>query len=122
MRPPDHHANQSTSSGFCVFNNVAIATAYAKSKGVGRIAILDFDVHHGNGTQDIFMNHSVLFCSLFQYLYPNTAIENHQSLTNSPLPAGAGGDDPKALFLQQWLPKLEAFAPQLIFISVFDAT
>ena len=123
VRPPGHHANQSTSSGFCVFNNVAIATAYAKSKGVERIAILDFDVHHGNGTQDIFnQDHSVLFCSLFQYpFYPNTAIENHQSLTNSPLPAGAGGDDLKALFLQQWLPKLEAFAPQLIFISAgFD--
>ncbi|MBR8845810.1 histone deacetylase family protein [Pseudoalteromonas sp. JC3] len=123
VRPPGHHANQSTSSGFCVFNNVAIAAAYAKTKGVERVAILDIDVHHGNGTQDIFKDdHSVLLCSLFQHpFYPNTAIENHQTLINSPLSAGADGTDLKALVEQQWLPKLQSFKPQLIFISAgFD--
>ncbi|WP_440055044.1 histone deacetylase family protein [Pseudoalteromonas sp. T1lg65] len=123
VRPPGHHANQDTASGFCVFNNLAIAVAYAKTKGVQRIAVVDFDVHHGNGTQDIFRDdHSVLFCSLFQYpFYPNTAIENHQTLINSPLDAGCDGQDLRALVEQQWLPAIEAFAPQLIFISAgFD--
>lgn len=124
VRPPGHHANQSTSSGFCIFNNVAIAAAYAKSLGVKRIAILDIDVHHGNGTQDIFRDdEDVLFCSLFQYpFYPNTAIENTDSVLNSPLAIASDGEDLKALFSQQWQPKLMAFKPELIFISAgFDA-
>ncbi|MBQ4848608.1 histone deacetylase family protein [Pseudoalteromonas sp. MMG012] len=124
VRPPGHHANQHTSAGFCVFNNVAIAAAYAKQQGVERVAILDIDVHHGNGTQDIFKaDPNVLFCSLFQYpFYPNTAIENTDTVLNSPLPIASDGDDLRALFTQQWLPKLIEFSPQLIFISAgFDA-
>ncbi|KTF12167.1 histone deacetylase family protein [Pseudoalteromonas sp. H105] len=124
VRPPGHHATRSVSSGFCVYNNLAIAVRYAQSKGVKRIAIVDFDVHHGNGTQDIFMDDdSVLFCSLFQYpFYPNTAIENNATLVNSPLPIASDGNDLKALYTQQWLPKLSAFKPELIFISAgFDA-
>ncbi|MFY8298427.1 histone deacetylase family protein [Pseudoalteromonas sp. SS15] len=124
VRPPGHHANQSTSSGFCIFNNVAIAAAYAKQQGVKRIAILDIDVHHGNGTQDIFRDdESVLFCSLFQYpFYPNTAIENTDTVINSPLAIASDGVDLKALYTQQWEPTLRAFNPELIFISAgFDA-
>ncbi|MBE0369566.1 MULTISPECIES: histone deacetylase family protein [Pseudoalteromonas] len=124
VRPPGHHANQHTSAGFCVFNNVAIAAAYAKQQGVERVAILDIDVHHGNGTQDIFKaDPNVLFCSLFQYpFYPNTAIENTDTVLNSPLPIASDGHDLRALFTQQWLPKLIEFSPQLIFISAgFDA-
>ncbi|MCG7535626.1 histone deacetylase family protein [Pseudoalteromonas sp. OOF1S-7] len=124
VRPPGHHANQHSSSGFCVFNNLAIAVAYAKQQGVERIAVLDIDVHHGNGTQDIVRDDpQVLFCSLFQYpFYPNTAIENTDSVLNSPLPVGSDGRDFRALVEQQWLPRLAAFSPQLIFISAgFDA-
>ncbi|CAH9049733.1 Histone deacetylase-like amidohydrolase [Pseudoalteromonas sp. CIP111854] len=124
VRPPGHHANQKTSSGFCVFNNLAIAVEYAKTKGVERIAILDIDVHHGNGTQDIFRQRSdILFCSLFQYpFYPNTEIENNEHIINSPLPVASKGEDLKALFNQQWLPKLREFNAELIFISAgFDA-
>ena len=124
VRPPGHHANQSTSAGFCIFNNVAIAALYAKQQGVQRIAILDIDVHHGNGTQDIVRNDKdILFCSLFQYpFYPNTEIENTDTVINSPLSIASDGEDLRALFSQQWLPKLKAFAPELIFISAgFDA-
>ncbi|QPB81985.1 histone deacetylase family protein [Pseudoalteromonas rubra] len=124
VRPPGHHANQNSSSGFCVFNNLAIAVAYAQQQGVERIAVLDIDVHHGNGTQDIVRDDPrVLFCSLFQYpFYPNTAIENTDSILNSPLPAGSDGRDFRALVEQQWLPRLVEFSPQLIFISAgFDA-
>lgn len=124
VRPPGHHANRTTSAGFCVFNNLAIAVKYAQSKGVKRIAIVDFDVHHGNGTQDIFIDDdNVLFCSLFQYpFYPNTAIENNATLINSPLPIASDGNDLKALYNQQWHSKLTQFEPELIFISAgFDA-
>ncbi|WP_404341191.1 histone deacetylase family protein [Pseudoalteromonas mariniglutinosa] len=124
VRPPGHHANRTTSAGFCVFNNLAIAVKYAQAQGVKRIAIVDFDVHHGNGTQDIFMDDdNVLFCSLFQHpFYPNTAIENSPTLVNSPLPIASDGNDLKALFNHQWLPKLSEFKPELLFISAgFDA-
>lgn len=124
VRPPGHHANRDSSSGFCVFNNLAIAVKYAQSKGVKRIAIIDFDVHHGNGTQDIFMDdENVLLCSLFQYpFYPNTAIKNNATLVNSPLPIASDGTDLKALYEQQWLPKLTKYKPELLFISAgFDA-
>ncbi|MCF6436059.1 histone deacetylase family protein [Pseudoalteromonas sp. MMG022] len=124
VRPPGHHANRSHSSGFCVFNNLAIAVEYAKSLGVERVAILDIDVHHGNGTQDIFKTHEdVLFCSLFQYpFYPNSDIENNEHIINSPLPLASKGEDLQALFTQQWLPRLREFKAELIFISAgFDA-
>ncbi|MGO3300563.1 MAG: histone deacetylase family protein [Pseudoalteromonas sp.] len=124
VRPPGHHANKSSSAGFCVFNNLAIGVKYAQSKGIKRIAIVDIDVHHGNGTQDIFMDdENVLFCSLFQHpFYPNTAVENNATLVNSPLPIASDGNDLKAVYNDQWLPKLTAFQPELLFISAgFDA-
>ncbi|MBB1293811.1 histone deacetylase family protein [Pseudoalteromonas sp. SR41-4] len=124
VRPPGHHANRTTSAGFCVFNNLAISVKYAQSKGIKRIAIVDFDVHHGNGTQDIFIDDdNVLLCSLFQHpFYPNTAVENNDTLVNSPLPIASDGNDLKTLYNQQWLPKLAEFKPELLFISAgFDA-
>ena len=124
VRPPGHHANKDSSSGFCVFNNLAIAVKYAQSKGIKRIAIADFDVHHGNGTQDIFIDdENVLLCSLFQYpFYPNTAVKNNSHIVNSPLSIASNGDDLKEVFTGQWLPKLKAFKPELLFISAgFDA-
>ncbi|KZN58331.1 hypothetical protein N473_06180 [Pseudoalteromonas luteoviolacea CPMOR-1] len=124
VRPPGHHADKGKSAGFCIFNNVAIATKYAQSKGVNRIAILDIDVHHGDGTQAIVKSDpNVLFCSLFQYpFYPNTEIENTETVVNSPLPVASDGADLRALYSQQWLPKLRQFQPELIFISAgFDA-
>ncbi|KZN29649.1 hypothetical protein N480_07945 [Pseudoalteromonas luteoviolacea S2607] len=124
VRPPGHHASQNKSAGFCVFNNVAIAVAYAKQQGVQRIAVLDIDVHHGDGTQAIVKDNSdILFCSLFQYpFYPNSEIENTETVVNSPLPVASDGNDLKALFSQQWSPLIKAFKPELIFISAgFDA-
>jgi acetoin utilization deacetylase AcuC-like enzyme len=124
VRPPGHHATASQSSGFCVFNNIAIAVKYAQSKGIKRIAIADFDVHHGNGTQDIFLHDpSVLFCSLFQYpFYPNTAVKNNSHIVNSPLPIASNGDDLKEVFMTQWQQKMTDFKPELLFISAgFDA-
>ncbi|MDP4984132.1 histone deacetylase family protein [Pseudoalteromonas tunicata] len=124
IRPPGHHANKDSSSGFCVVNNLAIAVKYAQTLGIKRIAILDIDVHHGNGTQDIFIDdESVLFCSLFQHpFYPNTAVESNNHIINSPMSAGQGAVQLKELVTQQWLPKLTDFNPELIFISAgFDA-
>ncbi|MFC3033171.1 histone deacetylase family protein [Pseudoalteromonas fenneropenaei] len=124
VRPPGHHANQHTSSGFCVYNNLAIAVRYAQQKGVKRIAILDIDVHHGNGTQDIFMDdENILFCSLFQYpFYPHCEVVNNDHIVNSPLAINSNGQDLRGVFEQYWLPKLQAQQPELIFISAgFDA-
>lgn len=124
VRPPGHHANKDTSSGFCVVNNLAIAAQYALNAGVKRIAILDIDVHHGNGTQDIFVgDERVMFCSLFQHpFYPNTAIDSTTQILNAPLTAGQGGDEFRTIVTQSWLPALTSFHPELIFISAgFDA-
>ena len=124
VRPPGHHASRDESSGFCIFNNVAIAAKYAQSLGIERIAILDIDVHHGNGTQDIFIeDKNVLFCSLFQHpFYPNTAIESNEHIINTPMSAGMAGDDFERAILDTWFPKLKQFKPELIFISAgFDA-
>lgn len=124
VRPPGHHASGDNSAGFCVFNNLAIAADYAIAKGIERIAVLDIDVHHGDGTQAILRDYpQVLFCSLFQYpLYPDPEIENAERLVHSPLPRASNGDDFRQLVNQQWLPKLEKFKPQLILVSAgFDA-
>lgn len=123
VRPPGHHATEDTSSGFCIFNNTAIAVKYAQEQGIERIAILDIDVHHGNGTQDIFEHDdNVLFCSIFQHpFYPNTAIDSTKTIINTPLTAGMGGDDFKRAIIGSWLPAIKRFKPQLIFISAgFD--
>ncbi len=112
--------------GFCIFNNVAVGAAHARQAyNLERVAIVDFDVHHGNGTEDIFRNEpNVMFCSTFQHpYYPHTGIDAHEEhIVNVPLPAGANGQSFKAAVESHWLPKLESFQPELILISAgFDA-
>ena len=112
--------------GFCFFNNVAVGAAHAlEAHGLQRVAILDFDVHLGNGTEDIFRrDERVLLCSSFQYpLYPDfnpPSVPGH--IVNCPLPPGSGSDTFRNAVSQHWLPALEAFRPELVFISAgFDA-
>jgi acetoin utilization deacetylase AcuC-like enzyme len=126
VRPPGHHAERSRAMGFCIFNNVAIGVAHALDRhGLERVAILDFDVHLGNGTEDIFRDDGrVLLCSLFQYpLYPDMNPPSVPGrIVNCPLPGGSGSDAFRAAVQQHWLPALEAFAPQMLFVSAgFDA-
>lgn len=125
VRPPGHHAEKNRAMGFCLLNNIAIAASYALNHyGLNRIAILDFDVHHGNGTQDIFLDDErVLFCSSFQYpFYPGTPIDDMPAhILNVPLKAGCRSDSFREA-IQEWWPALAAHKPQLIFISAgFDA-
>jgi acetoin utilization deacetylase AcuC-like enzyme len=125
VRPPGHHAVRAQAMGFCFFNNVAVGAAHAlEAHGLKRVAILDFDVHLGNGTEDIFRHDDrVLICSSFQYpLYPGLkpdSVAGH--IVNCALPPGAGSDDFRGAVTQHWLPALRKFAPQLVFISAgFD--
>ncbi len=125
VRPPGHHAEHNKAMGFCIFNNVAVGVAHAMAKyKLERIAIIDFDAHHGNGTEDIFRGQSeVLLCSSFQHpFYPDTGVPGkHDNMINIGLPAGSSGEQFRQLIEQQWLPELEAFQPELIFISAgFD--
>ncbi|MCJ7451817.1 MAG: histone deacetylase family protein, partial [Steroidobacteraceae bacterium] len=121
VRPPGHHAERSRAMGFCLFNNVAVGAAHALERhGLERVAILDFDVHLGNGTEDIFRDDDrVLLCSLFQYpLYPDMNPPSVPGrIVNCPLPADSGSAEFRAAVSEQWLPALEAFAPQMIFVS-----
>ncbi|GMV68917.1 MAG: histone deacetylase family protein [Pseudomonadota bacterium] len=126
VRPPGHHAERDRAMGFCFYNNIACAAAHALDiYGLDRIAILDFDVHHGNGTEDIFRDDSrVMFCSSFQYpFYPNTPIDHgHSRIISVPLPAGTRGMDFREAIGAAWFPALERFAPQMLLISAgFDA-
>nr|WP_316652877.1 histone deacetylase family protein [uncultured Gellertiella sp.] len=128
-RPPGHHAEKSKAMGFCYFNNAAIAARYAqKVHGAERIAIVDWDVHHGNGTQDIFWDDpSVLFCSTHQMpLYPGTGGRDESgesgNIVNAPLQAHDGSDQFRDAFRDRVLPALDAFQPDLVVISAgFDA-
>jgi acetoin utilization deacetylase AcuC-like enzyme len=125
VRPPGHHAERDTAMGFCIFNNVAVGAAHAiAAHGLERIAIVDFDVHHGNGTEHIFSGDDrVLFCSTFQHpFYPGSgAGETAANVVNCPLPATTDGADFRATVRAHWLPALEAFEPQLILVSAgFD--
>lgn len=125
-RPPGHHAGRANAAGFCIFNHVAIGAAYAMQRyGVKRIAIIDFDVHHGDGTEDIFREDPrVMLCSTFQHpYYPHRGADSRTDrMINVPLQAGATGNDFQAAFQREFLPALEKFQPELIYISAgFDA-
>lgn len=127
IRPPGHHAEKTTAMGFCLVNNIAIAARYAQKKyGIERVAIIDWDVHHGNGTQDIFYDDpSVLFASTHQMpLYPGTGAENETgtgNIFNTPLREGDDGSVFKDAFNSRVLPAVENFSPDLILISAgFD--
>ena len=126
VRPPGHHAERKRAMGFCIFNNIAVGAAHALYEHhLKKVAIIDFDVHHGNGTEDIFQdNSSVLYCSTFQhpfYPYSGTDVES-EHIINVTLPVGAEGSQFRAAVTSYWLPILEAFKPELIFISAgFDA-
>ena len=125
IRPPGHHAERSRAMGFCLFNNVAVAAAHAlEAHGLKRVAIVDFDVHHGNGTEDIFRNDPrVLFCSVFQHpFYPFSGHETEsEHLVSVPLPCGTTGNTFRAEVAAHILPALDAFAPEFLFISAgFD--
>ena len=126
VRPPGHHAESKRGMGFCLYNNIAVGVAHAlEAHGLARIAIVDFDVHHGNGTEDIFKDENrVLFCSTFQHpFYPFTALlEPADNRVNVPLQAGAASDEFRTAVTEQWLPALQRFQPEMIFVSAgFDA-
>ena len=126
VRPPGHHAGKSNSAGFCIFNHVAVGVAHAMAQyNIKRVAIIDFDVHHGDGTEDIFKdNPNVMLCSTFQHpFYPHRGADTRsKNMINLPLPAKANGEDFKKVFIAEIEPALTAFKPELIYISAgFDA-
>jgi acetoin utilization deacetylase AcuC-like enzyme len=132
IRPPGHHAERDCAAGFCIFNNIAIAARYLQSKhGIGTIAIIDWDVHHGNGTQHSFeKDNTILYISLHQYPhYPGTGSSSEIGIgagkgytLNIPMQAGSGDREYMEAFLTRVIPRLDEFKPEIILISAgFDA-
>ena len=126
VRPPGHHAERNRAMGFCLFNNIAVAAAHALDEyGLERVAIADFDVHHGNGTENIFRDDErVMMVSTFQHpFYPYSGIDGRsERMVNIPLAAFTGSEEFRAAVSTHWLPALDRFRPQMIFISAgFDA-
>lgn len=126
IRPPGHHAGKENSAGFCIFNHIAAGVAHAIAKhGLERVAIVDFDVHHGNGTEDIFKdNPHVMLCSTFQHpFYPGSGADSRTDrMINVPLPAGTDGRGFRKAMEEQFAPALARFKPQMVFVSAgFDA-
>ncbi|HEY5647312.1 MAG TPA: histone deacetylase family protein [Pseudomonadales bacterium] len=126
VRPPGHHAEHDAAMGFCIYNSLAVAAAAALANpGIDRVAVLDFDVHHGNGTVEIFQDRpEVLVCSAFQHpFYPHRYHDvQRPNIVNTPLPAGTGSRAWRAAIERDWLPALEAHRPDLILVSAgFDA-
>jgi acetoin utilization deacetylase AcuC-like enzyme len=126
IRPPGHHAERNRAMGFCLFNNVAVGIAHAFAvHGIERVAVIDFDVHHGNGTEEIFADDPrVLMVSTFQHpLYPYSGVDPMgPNMINVPLAAGSGSEAFREAVQERWLPALEAHQPQIVYISAgFDA-
>jgi acetoin utilization deacetylase AcuC-like enzyme len=126
VRPPGHHAERGAAMGFCFVNQIAVGALYARQKyALERIAVIDFDVHHGNGTEDILANEEgLLMVSLFQQgIYPGSGTRpKGPNMVNVALPAGAGSREIHAMLEETWISTLNAFEPQLLLISAgFDA-
>jgi len=125
VRPPGHHAERARAMGFCLFNNVAVGVAHALAQGLARAAVIDFDVHHGNGTEQIFAgDERVVMVGTFEYpLYPYSGVDPAgPNMYNVPLHAGSGGEEFRAAMTEVCLPALEAHKPEILFISAgFDA-
>ena len=125
IRPPGHHAGRNRAMGFCVFNNVAVGAAHALASGLDRVAIVDFDVHHGNGTESIFQSDErVMLCSVFQHpFYPDASlVKDSHHIIHAPLEAGAYSEEFQQTVRDHLLPALHRFKPELVLVSAgFDS-